>query len=204
METLKEKKPGGYPVPDDQGFGRTCTRFALAKAICAGLNDGIWNGGISIDVDQTWMTSSLCQLFLDTEGKWVSDYHGKVVQIFDKKSRNYFYLQLDISCKQKDRTSGCKFVLVYNAGPIVDLHAVFVKRFENGHFVCMNSHGASDEFPMVDPKKTKGCRLFKIKGELTTKNPTIGNAKLGGFAGFIFKEFMRVIIVVLITLLTLQ
>ena len=139
METLKEKKPGGYPVPDDQGFGRTCTRFALAKALCAGLHGGIWNGGISIDADQTWMTSSLCQLFLDTEGKWPSDYHGKVVQIFDKKSRNYFYLRLDISCKQKYQISGCKFVLVYNAGPNVDMHAVFVKQFENGHFVCMNT-----------------------------------------------------------------
>ena len=59
MRVGKEQKPGAFPVPDDQGLSNTCTRFALAKAICAGLHEGIWTNGRSVDVDQDWVTSAL-------------------------------------------------------------------------------------------------------------------------------------------------
>ena len=67
----------------------------------------------------------------------------------------------------------------------------------------MNSHGASNEFPLVDSKKTKGCQLYKVSAKITTMNPSITNSKFRGFASFVFLElviFLNVVFVIFLTL----
>ena len=81
------RDPGGAPVNDDQGELETCTRFALAKAICDGFDKRRWVNQ-ALDVDQNVVTGALLQVHKDGEGKWPTAFNGKRFQFQDKISKN--------------------------------------------------------------------------------------------------------------------
>ena len=87
--------PGAYPIPDNQGNGATCTRYALAKAACSGLHNGVWTSGQAMDINQEALSMSICQEFKNTHGAWPTKYDKTIILAFDKKSKNYFYLTLE-------------------------------------------------------------------------------------------------------------
>ena len=79
-------KPGGAAVPDDQGDLETCTRFALAKAICDGFLNQRWVKNTSLDIDQDVVAHVLLQEHKDGEGKWPTEFNGKKFQFQEKQS----------------------------------------------------------------------------------------------------------------------
>ena len=58
--------PGAYSIPDDQGNGATCTRYALAKTACCGLINGVSTSGQAMDIIQEALCMSICQEFKNT------------------------------------------------------------------------------------------------------------------------------------------
>ena len=58
---MADKNPGALPVLDNQGNLKTCTRFAVAKALIAGLMMKIFVPYQEIDVDQGEVTTALLQ-----------------------------------------------------------------------------------------------------------------------------------------------
>jgi len=167
------QKPGAYPIPDDQGLSNTCTRFALSKAIVAGFHDGTWTLGKSLDLDQTWVSSALFHLFPDTDGKWPTEYDGEVVYAMDKKSKMFFGMLLQISPTHTANRFDSKYVLVYDIGKNGGLHSVFMEKEEKGEYCCINSHGALNQFPRIDPKDRKNkCQLYEIQIQIDNKSPS--------------------------------
>jgi len=171
------KKPGAYPKPDDQGNSNTCTRFAISKAIVAGYHDGTWTSGQSIDLDQTWVSSALVNLFPDLDGKWPTDYDGQVVVAMDNKSKSFFKIPLKISPTHSANGPDSKYVLVYEVGSHGDLHSIFMEKEDKGEYCCINSHGAQNQFPRIDPKNVQNkCQLYEIR--IQSKSPLGGGGRM--------------------------
>ena len=126
-------------------------RFALAKAIRAQL---LLDGQNSLDVDQNWITSALCQVFKDEKGKDPDMYHGEVIQVLDRVSKTYYNIQIQVikipAFKIEHATKSKDFLLVYDNKPPSKInHCIFVEKFENAIFYCINSWGSSDPYPEI-------------------------------------------------------
>ena len=134
--------PGGLPVPDNQGKLKTCTRFAVAKAVIAGFMMKIFIPNEEVDVDQEAVVTALLNEHKDEEGKWPEEFHGKYYQFRDRKAR---YWKVNLSVEKlpglqefikeiKTQPRKGTFVIVYPLDwmkPDADLHCVYAEDFDN-------------------------------------------------------------------------
>ena len=153
--------PGGLPVPDNQGKLKTCTRFAVAKAVIAGFMMKIFVPNEEVDVDQEAVVTALLNEHKDEEAKWPHQFHGKKYQFKDRKLR-YWKVDLrveklpglqefinEITTQPRKGT----FVIVYPLDwkkPNGDKHSVYAEDFDNntGYIHCINS-GTNDPKPQI-------------------------------------------------------
>ena len=167
--------PGSWAKPMDQGKAGTCTVYAVVNAVCTFLMRR------NINVDNKIFLGGLLQKVHDTNGRPPSYLDGKVVNnIMDKKSGNYYDINIKVLKTIRPDPQNAEYVLVYPTGEVrmtkIQTHCVFVRKFtydRNGVllFDCINSWGNEDPFP-ERRSDCEGTLLFEVKS--TWKD--VGNA----------------------------
>ena len=118
-----------------------------------------------MDVEQNYINKEMLKLQPDImkSGKWPSEYDQAQVVVFESNTKKYLSLCFNIWQVSLVHVihANEKLVLAYST-KTETLHSVCVEKFENGKFYCINSHGKSNPFPVVDPWNTSECHLFQV------------------------------------------
>lgn len=178
MPSHKVEKPCALAVPDDQGNEGFCTRYALSKAIVNGFQTKKFSGK-ELDFDQSIISSILVNEHKSNSGKWPSDFNG-ISFLAQEAGREWWQLNLTVS-QIKKRTFQAdlshdnqefEYVLVYQPQGSTENHTVFVNTFSSMEqkIVCINSHGTSNSYPMVDIRDVK--KIYAVSCELEEPAPS--------------------------------
>ena len=190
-------RPGALPIPDNQGKLNTGTRFAIAKALVAGLMMKIFVPDKEVDVDQAEATSVLLNEHKDGDGKWPGEFNNKTYQIKDSKNR---YWKTTLTVKELsgveefiknsvNKPSTCVIVypLLFN-DPLGQKHCVYVQEYDpkSGLISCMNSD-PNEQITYI-PAYNPGIQFYKIMasaiemGATTSKIMSSGPSSTGSNA----------------------
>lgn len=151
----------------DQGEGGTCVIYALALALCRHL---LLSSGVHIIVTECLGAIKQLDKARDAarEGNFVEDFQGEVLRnMTDKKTGAYGTIQIQIQATRNLRR-GAEHVLVYDQteGDPGTKHCVYMERVTEKGFMCLNSHGSKDPFPLVEMER-KGNRLYSVEANWT-------------------------------------
>ena len=183
--------PGKEAVSDDQGNLETCTRHALAKAICSGCWNKLFDAE-QIDLDQGDVAQKLIALNPEKlfKGMWPKEFSKKKFEFTDQTTKKVWVLQLLVVRTERDKfieeaTSQkplFKHVMVYRTIPErmekSPTHCVFVK--ELTHLkgqeeytlplaLCLNSN--KHEPKLFRPLDQEGNMFFKVWCLMMEKRP---------------------------------
>ena len=168
---------GGFAEPDEQGKSLLCVVYSLGKAIAQGFMCAKWEA-FPINFDQNHIITALMQHIKTIDKKKPLDYNTKDIFLRDD-TNHYWIVTMNITDITQDisqvvqHNSNSEFLLGLNKTEalqhcgINEDHCVFVEKFQNQIFECINSF----KHPrFVKPKvplqtllgKPKPCGLFRV------------------------------------------
>ena len=142
--------------------------YALALALCRHL---LLSSGVHIIVTECLGAIKQLDKARDAarEGNFVEDFQGEVLRnMTDKKTGAYGTIQIQVTRATRNLRRGAEHVLVYDQteGDPGTKHCVYMERVTEKGFLCLNSHGSKDPFPLVEMER-KGNRLYSVEANWT-------------------------------------